>query len=152
MNVIKKDAKSERGYDMRAQPRRRAKEENEQPLFLKKAFNMIDTCPDHLGTSDPIRAESMTIQLSISSRLSHFSSGGWSANGDTFIVKDIKKFSDQIIPTVFKHKNFSSFVRQLNFCKISIDPYFYQSHLNLSYYLHHILVRPSNILCDLSVP
>ena len=49
MNVIKKDAKSDRGYDMRAQPRRRAKEENEQPLLLKKAFNMIDTCPDHLG-------------------------------------------------------------------------------------------------------
>lgn len=63
MNVIKKDAKSERGYDMRAQPRRRAKEENEQPLFLKKAFNMIDTCPDHLGRFDTIRAKSMTIYL-----------------------------------------------------------------------------------------
>lgn len=63
MNVIKKDTKSERGYDMRAQPRRRAKEENEQPLFLKKAFNMIDTCPDHLGRSDTTQSKSMTIYL-----------------------------------------------------------------------------------------
>ena len=63
MNVIKKDAKSERGYDMRAQPRRRAKEENEQPLFLKKAFNMIDSCPDHLGGFDIIQAKSMMISL-----------------------------------------------------------------------------------------
>jgi hypothetical protein len=49
MNIIKKDATVERAYDMRAQPRRRPKEENEQPLFLKKAFTMIDKCPPHLG-------------------------------------------------------------------------------------------------------
>lgn len=49
MNVIKKDASVTRGYDVRAQPRRRPKEENEQPLFLKKAFSMIDTCPPDLG-------------------------------------------------------------------------------------------------------
>jgi hypothetical protein len=49
MNIIKKDTTVERAYDMRAQPRRRPKEENEQPLFLKKAFTMIDKCPPHLG-------------------------------------------------------------------------------------------------------
>ena len=52
MNIIKKDATTERAYDMRAQPRRRPKEENEQPLFLKKAFTMIDKCPPHLGTRE----------------------------------------------------------------------------------------------------
>lgn len=52
MNIIKKEASTERSYDMRAQPRRRPKEENEQPLFLKKAFSMIDTCPSHLGADN----------------------------------------------------------------------------------------------------
>ena len=50
MNIVKKEVSAARGYDMRAQPRRRLKEENEQPLFLKKAFNMIDSCPPDLGT------------------------------------------------------------------------------------------------------
>jgi hypothetical protein len=37
------------GYDVRAMSRRRPKEENEQPLFLRKAYSMIETCPPHLG-------------------------------------------------------------------------------------------------------
>ena len=48
---------------------------------------------------------------------SKFLLGGWSMKGDTFIIKDAKKFSEKVIPTVYKHNNFSSFVRQLNFCK-----------------------------------
>lgn len=43
--------------------------------------------------------------------------GGWSVSGETFIVKDTKNFSEKVIPTVYKHNNFSSFVRQLNFCE-----------------------------------
>lgn len=50
MNIVKKEVSAARGYDMRAQPRRRLKEENEQPLFLKKAFNMIESCPPDLGS------------------------------------------------------------------------------------------------------
>jgi hypothetical protein len=41
--------------------------------------------------------------------------GGWTANGETFVIKDAKVFSEKVIPTVYKHNNFSSFVRQLNF-------------------------------------
>lgn len=41
--------------------------------------------------------------------------GGWTENGETFIIKDAKTFSEKVIPTVYKHNNFSSFVRQLNF-------------------------------------
>jgi len=81
-------------YDMRAPPRRRIKNEDaadDQPVFLRKAFAMITSCPPDIG--------------------------GWSQKGDTVIIKDVKLFSDRVIPTAYKHNNFSSFVRQLNFCK-----------------------------------
>ena len=39
----------------------------------------------------------------------------WSEEGDTFVVKDPEIFAKDIIPQFFKHNNFSSFVRQLNF-------------------------------------
>eukprot|EP00600_Ochromonadales_sp_CCMP1393_P010104 CAMPEP_0174961030 /NCGR_PEP_ID=MMETSP0004_2-20121128/4020_1 /TAXON_ID=420556 /ORGANISM="Ochromonas sp., Strain CCMP1393" /LENGTH=583 /DNA_ID=CAMNT_0016209443 /DNA_START=176 /DNA_END=1927 /DNA_ORIENTATION=+ len=78
-------------YDMRAPPRRRVKgeETEDQPVFLRKAFAMVSSCPPELG--------------------------GWSEKGDTVIIKDVKKFAEKIIPTAYKHNNFSSFVRQLNF-------------------------------------
>lgn len=61
----------------------------EVPIFLQKAYHMIDTC-------DP----------SICS---------WSEDGLTFIVKNTFLFETTIIPQFFKHNKFSSFVRQLNF-------------------------------------
>lgn len=78
-------------YDVRAPPRRRAKkdEQEDQPIFLRKAYAMISTCPNDIG--------------------------GWSEKGDTVVIKDVKAFSEKVIPTAYKHNNFSSFVRQLNF-------------------------------------
>jgi hypothetical protein len=49
----------------------------------------------------------------------------WSNDGLTFVVKESKKFQDDCIPKYFKHNNFSSFVRQLNFYgfhKVKSDP------------------------------
>jgi hypothetical protein len=38
----------------------------------------------------------------------------WTADGDAFMVLQPDAFARELLPTVFKHNNFSSFVRQLN--------------------------------------
>ena len=38
----------------------------------------------------------------------------WNDDGTGFIVKKVTEFTDQVLPKYFKHKNFASFVRQLN--------------------------------------
>ncbi|KDR84337.1 hypothetical protein GALMADRAFT_55133 [Galerina marginata CBS 339.88] len=38
----------------------------------------------------------------------------WGPKRDCFIVKDINEFSKTILPRIFNHSNFASFVRQLN--------------------------------------
>jgi len=62
------------------------------PTFLRKSYGLIDD----VSGSDPQIAQ-------------------WADDGRSFIVKDSDKFASEYLPRCFKHNNFSSFVRQLNF-------------------------------------
>ncbi|CAD8185253.1 unnamed protein product [Paramecium octaurelia] len=39
---------------------------------------------------------------------------GWNEDGSGFLVKNVIAFQDQVLPMYFKHRNFASFVRQMN--------------------------------------
>ena len=38
----------------------------------------------------------------------------WSEDGTHFAIIDVERFEQEILPAYFRHRNFSSFVRQLN--------------------------------------
>ena len=42
----------------------------------------------------------------------------WGPQGDSFVVKDMTEFTKLVLPRMFKHSNFASFVRQLNKVKL----------------------------------
>ncbi|KAE9030819.1 hypothetical protein PR003_g10031 [Phytophthora rubi] len=60
----------------------------EAALFLEKTYELLERCPPDLAS--------------------------WTARGDSFVVKQPAAFAEHVIPTYFKHRKFSSFVRQLN--------------------------------------
>jgi hypothetical protein len=60
----------------------------EAALFLEKTYELLERCPPDLAS--------------------------WTARGDSFVVKQPSAFAEHVIPTYFKHRKFSSFVRQLN--------------------------------------
>jgi hypothetical protein len=63
--------------------------EKKYPLFLNKTFAMLKTSSPEIAT--------------------------WAEDGLSFYIIDQTRFVDSVIPQYFKHSNFSSFVRQLNF-------------------------------------
>mmetsp|Transcript_5118 Transcript_5118/g.14489 ORF Transcript_5118/g.14489 Transcript_5118/m.14489 type:complete len:340 (+) Transcript_5118:45-1064(+) len=104
----------------------------EIPIFLQKTWSMINNCPADICE--------------------------WSEDGTTFIVKDPDTFAASIIPRYFKHNNFSSFVRQLNFYgfrkvkndSIRIDTAQQAEELNYWRFRHeHFLRGRSDLLKDI---
>lgn len=67
-------------YTMRAQPRRRVSEDKEEPIFLRKTFEMI--------------SEDNNNNLAC-----------WTENGETFVVKDPDVFAQVVIPRFFKRES-----------------------------------------------
>mmetsp|Transcript_30093 Transcript_30093/g.39620 ORF Transcript_30093/g.39620 Transcript_30093/m.39620 type:complete len:465 (+) Transcript_30093:54-1448(+) len=72
----------------RSLPRRR-KEANDEPIFIRKTYEMISACDINVAC--------------------------WTDDGKSFFVKNPDRMATDIIPQYFKHNKFSSFVRQLNF-------------------------------------
>ncbi|KAF8552446.1 hypothetical protein OG21DRAFT_1416128, partial [Imleria badia] len=74
--------------------------------FVKKLYKCVSSvcCTTHL-TIPPLR---MLEDQSFAHVVS------WGLNGDCFVVKDMNEFTKSILPRLFKHSNFASFVRQLN--------------------------------------
>jgi len=58
------------------------------PAFLLKLFRLLEDC-------------------------NNFEIISWSRDGKAFVIKNIHKFCSQILPNYFKHKNLSSFLRQV---------------------------------------
>ncbi|KAH8059107.1 DNA binding protein [Aureococcus anophagefferens] len=89
---------AEQGEAPNMKPRRR-REQSEASAFLSKTYAMIN------GLDGTV--------------------GGWSDAGDSMVILDAENFASEVIPQYFKHNNFRSFVRQLNFYgfrKLRADP------------------------------
>ena len=72
----------------------------------------------------------------------------WGPHGDCFVVKDMNEFTKSILPRMFKHSNFASFVRQLNkydFHKVgflSCAAFHFASTLHSRPFAYLFLLRP----------
>lgn len=108
-----------------------ATKQHQLPMFLTKTFHMIDRCDPEIST--------------------------WSEAGDNFVVKNVEKFASAILPQYFKHSNFSSFARQLNFYgfrKLKAEPiltadYDARTASHVRFYHEHFQKGKPELLCHI---
>ena len=60
-----------------------------RPSDSEQTHAIISSCPEHIG--------------------------GWSQDGRSLVVRDVDAFTRTVVPSAFKHSNWASFVRQLNY-------------------------------------
>lgn len=70
---------------------------------------------DEDGADDKKTSAFLLKTFNMVSDSSNSSIVAWNSGGDEFVVKNEHDFASKILPVHFRHKNFSSFVRQLNF-------------------------------------
>jgi len=68
------------------------------PGFIRKTFNLLSCTATH-----------------------HIAS--WDASGTAFAIHKMDAFAADMLPKYFRHRNFSSFVRQLNFYGFRLHPH-----------------------------
>lgn len=74
-----------------------ASRENERAFHLH-----IQDLRNPWGTASPIQNDAYS------------SIASWNEDGTYFTILDVERFEQDILPIYFRHRNFSSFVRQLN--------------------------------------
>lgn len=73
------------------------------PLKNEWAFHLhFQDLRNTRGTASPIQNDA------------YASIASWNEDGTYFTILDVERFEQQILPIYFRHRNFSSFVRQLN--------------------------------------
>ncbi len=66
----------------------------------------------------------------------------WNEEGTNFTILDVERFEQEILPIYFRHRNFSSFVRQLNM----YDFHKVRNEANKSIFEHKFFLKSSKYL------
>ncbi|KDQ61269.1 hypothetical protein JAAARDRAFT_55946 [Jaapia argillacea MUCL 33604] len=94
----------------------RRTEPGRQDQIKRESREIVPAQPDHKESEDGMPTTSDFVKklykMLEDASFAHIVS--WGPAGDCFVVKDMNEFTKSVLPRLFKHSNFASFVRQLN--------------------------------------